>query len=43
MNKAQDLLPTLGKTFTDKMVVLVDVAVGYSESMKLTEKLGQLV
>ncbi|NOY70888.1 MAG: acetolactate synthase large subunit [Gammaproteobacteria bacterium] len=43
VNKAQDLMPTLEKAFTDNTVVLVDVAVDYSENMKLTEKLGQLV
>ncbi len=40
---AQALKPTLEKAFADNTVVIVDVAVDYSENMKLTEKLGQLV
>lgn len=40
---AADLLPTLTKAFADNTVVIVDVAVDYSENMRLTRKLGQLV
>jgi len=40
---AKELLPTLQKAFDDNTVVVLDVAVDYSENMKLTEKLGQLV
>ncbi len=40
---AQALIPTLEKAFADNTVVVVDVPVDYSENMKLTEKLGQLV
>ena len=40
---AKALKPTLEKAFADNTVVIVDVAVDYSENMKLTEKLGQLV
>ena len=40
---ADDLVPTLEKAFADNTVVIVDVPVDYSENMKLTEKLGNLV
>ncbi len=43
VESADDLLPTLEKAFADKTVVIVDVPVDYSENMKLTEKLGNLV
>jgi acetolactate synthase-1/2/3 large subunit len=43
VEKAQDLAPTLAKAFADNTVVVIDVPVDYSENMKLTEKLGQLV
>ncbi len=43
VTSAADLVPTLQKAFADNTVVIVDVAVDYSENMKLTEKLGQLV
>ncbi len=43
VEKAQDLAATLEKAFADSTVVVVDVAVDYSENMKLTEKLGHLV
>jgi acetolactate synthase-1/2/3 large subunit len=43
VEKAQDLASTLEKAFADSTVVVVDVAVDYSENMKLTEKLGHLV
>jgi len=40
---ADDLLPTLKQAITDDTVVLIDCPVDYSENMKLTEKLGNLV
>ncbi len=40
---AGDLLPTLKKAIADDTVVLIDCPVDYSENMKLTEKLGNLV
>ena len=40
---AADLLPILKQAIADKTVVLIDCPVDYSENMKLTEKLGQLV
>jgi len=43
VEKTEDLLPTLEKAFADNTVVIVDVPVDYSENMKLTEKLGNLV
>ena len=43
VESADDLLPTLKKAFADNTVVIVDVPVDYSENMKLTEKLGNLV
>jgi acetolactate synthase I/II/III large subunit len=43
VERAEDLVPTLEKAFAEKTVVVVDVPVDYSENMKLTEKLGQLV
>lgn len=43
VEKAQDLAATLEKAFADNTVVIIDVAVDYSENMKLTEKLGKLV
>ncbi len=38
-----DLLPTLKKALADNTVVIIDCPVDYSENMKLTEKLGDLV
>ena len=43
VESAADLLPTLQQAIADDTVVLVDCPVDYSENMKLTEKLGQLV
>ncbi len=43
VDSAEALLPTLQQAFADDTVVVVDVPVDYSENMKLTEKLGNLV
>ncbi len=43
VESAADLLPTLEKAIADDTVVVIDCPVDYSENMKLTEKLGQLV
>ena len=43
VNAAEELLPTIKQAITDNTVVVIDVPVDYSENMKLTEKLGQLV
>lgn len=43
VESAAELLPTLRQAIADDTVVLIDCPVDYSENMKLTEKLGQLV
>lgn len=43
VEQAQDLVPVLKKAFSDDTVVVIDVPVDYSENMKLTRKLGELV
>lgn len=43
VESAEDLIPTLNHAFMENTVVIVDVPVDYSENMKLTEKLGELV
>ena len=43
IDKAEDLIPTIKKAKEDNTVVIIDCPVDYSENMKLTEKLGNLV
>jgi len=43
VESAGDLVPTLRQAIADDTVVVVDCPVDYSENMKLTEKLGNLV
>jgi len=43
VESARDLLPTLRQAIVDDTVVIIDCPVDYSENMKLTEKLGELV
>ncbi len=43
VESASDLLPTLKQAIADNTVVIIDCPVDYSENMKLTEKLGELV
>jgi len=43
VESSEDLLPTLKKAIADNTVVIIDCPVDYSENMKLTEKLGDLV
>jgi len=43
VESANDLLPTIKQAIDDDTVVLIDCPVDYSENMKLTEKLGNLV
>jgi len=43
VEKASELTSTLQQAFADNTVVIIDVAVDYSENMKLTEKLGRLI
>ncbi len=40
---ADELVPTLTQAIADDTVVIIDCPVDYSENMKLTEKLGDLV
>ncbi len=40
---ADELAPTLERAFEDDTVVIVDVAVDYSENMRLTKRLGRLI
>ena len=40
---ADELVPTLEQAIADDTVVIIDCPVDYSENMKLTEKLGNLV
>ncbi len=43
VDSTEQLLPTLQKAFADNTVVIIDCPVDYSENMKLTEHLGELV
>jgi acetolactate synthase-1/2/3 large subunit len=43
VESAHDLAPTIQKAIQDNTVVVIDCPVDYSENMKLTEKLGELV
>lgn len=43
IDAATDLIPTLKQAVRDNTVVVIDCPVDYSENMKLTEKLGDLV
>ena len=43
VESASDLAPTLEQAVADDTVVVIDCPVDYSENMKLTEKLGNLV
>ena len=43
VNSAEELLPTIRQAIADDTVVIIDVPVDYSENMKLTKKLGNLV
>jgi len=40
---ADELVPILNKAIADNTVVVIDCPVDYSENMKLTEKLGDLI
>jgi acetolactate synthase-1/2/3 large subunit len=37
------LIPTIKRAIADNTVVIIDCPVDYSENMKLTEQLGELV
>ncbi len=43
INSADELIPTILQAKKDNTVVIIDCPVDYSENMKLTEKLGNLV
>jgi len=43
VQQAKDFVPTLQQAIKDNTVVLIDVPVDYSENMKLTKQLNQLV
>lgn len=43
VNSAAELVPTLKRAIADNTVVLIDCPVDYSENMKLTQELGQMV
>ena len=43
INKGEELLPTLEKALRDKTVSVIDCPVDYSENLKLTGKLGEMV
>jgi acetolactate synthase-1/2/3 large subunit len=43
IEKGEDLLPTLQKALNDNAVSVIDCPVDYSENLKLTSKLGEMV
>lgn len=43
IDKVADLLPTLKKALADDTVSIIDCPVDYSENLKLTEQLGEMV
>lgn len=43
ITKGEDLLPTLRQALNDKSVSIIDCPVDYSENLKLTNKLGEMV
>jgi acetolactate synthase-1/2/3 large subunit len=43
LERTEDLVPTLQRALADETVVIIDCPVDYSENMKLTAKLGELV
>ena len=43
IEKGEDLLPTIKKALADKTVSVIDCPVDYSENLKLTQKLGEMV
>ena len=43
IEKGEDLLPTLKKALADNTVSVIDCPVDYSENLKLTGKLGEMV
>ncbi|WP_321326403.1 acetolactate synthase large subunit [Thiomicrorhabdus sp.] len=43
IEQTEDLLPTLKQAIEDNCVVLIDCPVDYSENLKLTEELGEMI
>lgn len=43
IKKTEDLLPTLEKAIKDDTVSIIDCPVDYSENLKLTEQLGEMI
>lgn len=43
INHTDELLPTLTQAIADNCVVIIDCPVDYSENLKLTEQLGQMI
>lgn len=43
VEKTEDLLPTIEQAIKDDTVVIIDCPVDYSENLKLTQKLGDLI
>ena len=43
IQQTEDLLPTLKQAIADNCVVLIDCPVDYSENLKLTEELGEMI
>jgi len=43
VNSAEELLPTLNAALADNTVSIIDCPVDYSENLKLTERLGEMV
>ena len=43
ITKGEDLLPTLKKALADNTVSVIDCPVDYSENLKLTSKLGEMI
>jgi acetolactate synthase-1/2/3 large subunit len=43
IEKGEDLLPTLKNALADNTVSIIDCPVDYSENLKLTAKLGEMV
>ncbi len=43
VERTEDLIPTIKQAIADDTVVIIDCPVDYSENMKLTAKLGELV
>lgn len=43
VERTEDLLPTIRQALADKTVCIIDCPVDYSENLKLTEQLGEMV